>query len=643
MTATTYGQLRKQIAAEGLKWTVNPKFADDAPIVNKGIGADLSKFPKAKDVKPVDVAALVKATPTNNLLLRAHLVARNLAPPSPQIGNGSSALNAAAGAGGAAGGGLPSVVDWRNRFTWNYVTSIRDQAQSEHCWIYGPTALVECMVRIEHCVWCDRSEGDFIEANRIPVYQTGNPADPLNWYAGNGVCGQDCVPWVDADPGDRNGAYWNPPPNTTVPPPAYNPPSNRNGKTVKIPNYTALGDINQQKNWIDAIGPLVVCMDVYTDFQGWSGQNPYIRSAAATYRGGHCMCVVGYDDTKQCWIVKNSWGADLGDAGFWLIGYGQCNIDNNAKLGFQYSNPDPWTKRRSHAGGMIESGDGGLHRNFELVAPMGSGFTHWWRDNSSSTLPWAKAETMANDVSSFLTFTGTTYNRNFETIYRTKSNNLHHWYFDQSAQKWFEGPVFGPNNANGCVGFCESNFGIGNFEVVVATQNGAMEHWYREGSVWAKSVSFGANVLTAGPSLLQSTYNALEFVATLESGQMQHWWRNGATWVKDQLFGSGVKSHACMIQGEFGAGTDKGNGNFELCVAMPNGTVQHWWRNNQNTNFAWTMDASFGSNVAAVVALVQGSFGFNLELIVQRRDNMLQHYWRDDGGWHAGVVIGTTA
>jgi len=98
-----------------------------------------------------------------------------------------------------------------------------------------------------------------------------------------------------------------------------------------------------------------------------------------------------------------------------------------------------------------------------------------------------------------------------------------------------------------------------------------------------------------------------------------------------------------MIQGEFGAGTDKGNGNFELCVAMPNGTVQHWWRNNQNTNFAWTMDASFGSNVAAVVALVQGSFGFNLELIVQRRDNMLQHYWRDDGGWHAGVVIGTTA
>jgi hypothetical protein len=54
------------------------------------------------------------------------------------------------------------------------------------------------------------------------------------------------------------------------------------------------------------------------------------------------------------------------------------------------------------------------------------------------------------------------------------------------------------------------------------------------------------------------------------------------------------------------------------------------------------MSATFGSDVQAVVALVQGSFGFNLEVIVLRKDGMLQHYWRDNGGWHAGVVIGST-
>src|ERR1019366_5386382 len=323
----------------------------------------------------------------------------------------------------------------------------------------------------------------------------------------------------------------------------------------------------------------------------------------------HVMLAVGYDDTLGCWIVKNSWGTGYGNGGYYLIAYGQCSIDSYSKLGFQYSNPDPWTKRREHSGGMIESGDGALHRNFELLTPSkGNSFTHWWRDNSSSSLPWAKAETMANDVASELTHTGTTYNRNFETIYRTTKDRLHHWYFDQTSGKWNNGPIFGPTNGMNAVGFCERSYGVGNFEAVVAMSSGAMEHWYRSGGVWAKSVSFGSGVLTAGPSLLQSTYGNLEFVATLSNGQMQHWWRNGSTWVGDQLFGSGVASPACMIQGQFGTNVDTGNGNFELCVAMPNGTVQHWWRNNQISSLPWTMGATFGTNVSKVIALLQGSF-----------------------------------
>jgi hypothetical protein len=40
-----------------------------------------------------------------------------------------------------------------------------------------------------------------------------------------------------------------------------------------------------------------------------------------------------------------------------------------------------------------------------------------------------------------------------------------------------------------------------------------------------------------------------------------------------------------------------------------------------------------------VIALVEGSFGFNLELVVENNDGHYQHYWRDAGGWHPGVVI----
>ena len=68
--------------------------------------------------------------------------------------------------------------------------------------------------------------------------------------------------------------------------------------------------------------------------------------------------------------------------------------------------------------------------------------------------------------------------------------------------------------------------------------------------------------------------------------------------------------------------------------------MQHWWRANYSDRL-WRKSATFGSGVKAVIALVEGSYGFNLEVIVLTIDNKLQHYWRDGGGWHAGVIIGS--
>jgi Papain family cysteine protease len=638
-TVNTWGELRQALVSEGIHWVVNPNFPDDLPITRPALGADLTDWPKAATLPPVDVVALVRAEPPANTLLRDDLIARGILPP---LTIGSEGV---AGQGPAEGAGAPpSSVDWRNRYGWPWITEIRDQASCEHCWIYSATALVEAMVRIGHCVWCTRSEGDYIEANKVVCSATGNPATVLNWVQDNGQCGLDCVPWVDSDPGDRSGAYWQSP--GTTPPPAWSPPSDRDGRTVKTPASTALGDVTAQKSWIDAVGPLVACFDVYSDFQGWSGTVPYVKSASAHFLGGHCVLVVGYNDTLGCWILKNSWGPDLGDSGYWLFGYGQCNIDANGKLGLQLTNPDPWTKRRSHAGGIIESGDGALHRNFELVAPSaGNSVTHWWRDNSSATLPWAKAEVLGTDAGPHApTFTSTTYNRNFEFLYPTVGGQIRHWWFDQSTQKWNQGEVFA-SGVSAPVGFIESSYGPGNFEVVYCTPRGQLQHWWRDNATnWHEDQLFGSNVATMGPTLVQSTWGNLELVAVLESGEMQHWWRNDGgnmAWSGDQTFGSGVSSPPCMIQGQYGMNNESGNGNFELCVAMPNGTVQHWWRNNQASGFPWTMSATFGSDVATVIALLESSFGFNLEMIVQRSDNnMLQHYWRDGGGWHAGVIIG---
>jgi hypothetical protein len=37
--------------------------------------------------------------------------------------------------------------------------------------------------------------------------------------------------------------------------------------------------------------------------------------------GGHLVALVGYDDRQQCWIVKNSWGDQWGDNGWFKMGY----------------------------------------------------------------------------------------------------------------------------------------------------------------------------------------------------------------------------------------------------------------------------------------------------------------------------------
>jgi len=461
MAFQTFGELRQQLKGEGIEWAVNPAFSDAAAIRRPPLGL-LGKLPQGNPEKRIDVQALVRANPPTNALLAEDLFMRGILTQKPPfVGRHGPLTKASAPASSGAGG--PTAVDWRNRYGWNWITGIRDQDPCEHCWIYGAAALVEAMVRIEHCVWCSRSEGDYIEANKVTCGQCGDPTNVLNWVASNGQCDLDCVPWVDRDPGDRSGPYWNPPPGrcgggSNVAPPVYNPPFDRDGRTVKIPAYTSIGNIDDQKAWIQNVGPLVVYFEVYSDFFGWSGNVPYTKSAAATDQGGHIMLAVGFDDGLGCWIVKNSWGTSWGNGGFGLIAYGQCGIDSSDKLGLHLTNPDPWTKRRCHGGGMLESGDGAVHRNFELIAPSaGNSWTHWWRDNSKSNLPWAKAETIGNDVADPPTFTATTYDRNFEMVYRTTGGRLHHRYFDQAAQTWEDGPIFGPSNAIGAVGFIESS------------------------------------------------------------------------------------------------------------------------------------------------------------------------------------------
>jgi hypothetical protein len=643
--------LKAALEANNANWRVNENLLHMTEAPKFRLGGLSENFVPAKKIRALDFKTLL-AGPANNPFLLDRRIAHGFLQatairPELRIGSVQGLL---AGEGAVLAGGLGlSIVDWRNRWGWPWITTIRDQNGCEACWLFASVALVESMVRIEHCVWPWYSEGDGHKGMHATCCQCGNAENALDWIKNNSLADPGCFAWPVTASGCSGCGGTGGAPYDVV---AYTPTADRSGRSVRIPAYTHVGSVSDQKTWLDTVGPLVCGLTVWTDFF-YYGSGVYHKQATVggnpnKVEGGHVMLVVGYDDTLNCWIVKNSWGTGWGDGGFGKIGYGEVDIDSNAKIGLTGVNPDPWTKRRQHNGGMLESGNGATHRNFELLATSpGGAIQHWWRDNSAPGFPWHKGPAFGNDAAVCPTFISTTYNRNFESVHLTTTHRLHHWWFQQPGGPWHDGGVFGPSDAIGVPGFIQGNYNApGNFEVVVLTKDSKLTHCWRNGGGWHVGVKFGSNVAYSGASLIQSHYGTqgnFELVCVLASGKMQHWWRDndhGMVWNAGPEFGSGIGSPPCMIEGSYGAGNEKAVGNFELCVAT-GGSVQHWWRN--QSDLLWRQSATFGHDILAVVSLIEGSYGFNLEVIVLRTDNQLQHYWRDGAGWHEGPVFGSTA
>ena len=78
-------------------------------------------------------------------------------------------------------------------------------------------------------------------------------------------------------------------------------------------------------------GPSYWRYSVYSDFYTfWGSYSPgavYVNQAGSTYQGGHAVLLIGWDDTKQAFLAKNSWGSGgpNGDGTFWIAYGGHAN------------------------------------------------------------------------------------------------------------------------------------------------------------------------------------------------------------------------------------------------------------------------------------------------------------------------------
>lgn len=382
----------------------------------------------------------------------------------------------------------------------------------------------------------------------------------------------------------------------------------------------------------------------------------------------HALLAVGYNDDQRYWIVKNSWGTTWGVGGFGLVSYDANLLEPAGFVGLRGTNADPWSRRRLRNGTLIQGGNGGQRNNFELFVRVGANIEHWYRDNGTANLPWVRVgvvrssdpyrDTFHDDALDCPAALQSTFNRNYELVYRTTYRQLRHVWYDQAGGLWSDTTLFGPTDPVGIPGFVQSNRGApGDFEVVVVNPAGQLEHWTKHNSApwvyapgeWYQEQTFGANIAFGGPALVQSRIGVLgcpengsgelHYVCTAVGGVMQHYSRGPAGWSLLGTFGQNVTSGPCMIEGTYGTHDETGIGNFELCVAV-NGQIEHWWRYNTTPGGAWSQPAAFGSEINRVVSLIQSTYGTDLEVIAERTDGHYQHYWRDENlAWQAGPII----
>jgi C1A family cysteine protease len=111
----------------------------------------------------------------------------------------------------------------------------------------------------------------------------------------------------------------------------------------KISTYQSLDGSNVQalKNCLAQGFPFVFGFTVFSSFESASVASNGIVPMPSSYeeeQGGHAVMCVGYDDAKQVFIVRNSWGPDWGDNGYFYLSYTYLTNPELAN--------DFWTLRR---------------------------------------------------------------------------------------------------------------------------------------------------------------------------------------------------------------------------------------------------------------------------------------------------------
>lgn len=277
----------------------NPWVFAQGPVDSSKVYKEISEIQKAIDVKGIHWTAGVTSISLLTEEQKKRRCGLKLTPEIIAQWESSPKLKAPEGA------KFPSSFDWRNN---NGVTPVQNQGNCGSCWAFAPVAALESKLLISYGTLTNLSEQQVVSCNPDSFGCGGGwGSTTYDLFRDYGVVGEECMPYdtSDAVPCTQSSC----------------------SIIAKISGYANINyDVLSIKYALQS-GPISVVMEVYEDFFHYSGG--CYEHVWGVFQGLHAITIVGWDDScdgSGAWIVKNSWGENWGEEGYFRIKYDNCYI-----------------------------------------------------------------------------------------------------------------------------------------------------------------------------------------------------------------------------------------------------------------------------------------------------------------------------